>query len=89
VRHHFAIARAGRNLAGRTHDAGHAETTLERRTFLAAEWNGAGVRPRILPRAIVGGDDDDGVGSLGPDGVHDLADIGIQFQHGIRVIAEV
>ena len=61
VRHHFAIARAGRNLAGCPHDAGHAETALERRAFFAAERNTAGVRPRILPRAVVGGDDDDGV----------------------------
>jgi hypothetical protein len=65
------------------------ETALERRTFLAAERNGAAVRPRVLPRAIVGGDDDDGVGSLGPDFVHNLADVGIQLQHGIGVIAEV
>ena len=28
-------------------------------------------------------------GSLRPDGIHDLADVGIEFQHGIRIIAEV
>ena len=89
MRHHLAVACACRNLAGRPHDARYTEAALERRTFFAAERNGAGVRPRILPRAIVGGDDDDGVGSVGPNFVHDLADVGIKFYHGIGVVAEV
>ena len=66
VRHHFAIARASRNFAGCPHDAGHGNRPRTANFFLAAERNRTGVRPCILPRAIVGGDDDNGVGSVGP-----------------------
>lgn len=68
MRHHLAVVCACRNVARPPHDTGHTETALERRTFLTAERHRTGVWPCILPRAIVGGDDDDGVGSLGPDG---------------------
>src|SRR5208337_4283616 len=75
VPHHFVVTHAGRNPTGAPHDAGHSETALERRALFTAERHRASVRPRILPRAIVGGDDDDSVGSLGADGIHDLANV--------------
>ena len=49
----------------------------------------AGVGIGILPGAVVGRDDDDGIGRLGADGIHDPADVVIQFQHRIRVTARV
>ena len=63
MRHHFAMACASRSQAQRPHNAGRTKSALERRTFLTAERSYAGVRPRILPRAIVGGDDDDVLGA--------------------------
>ena len=89
VRHHFVDTCAGRNLARPPHDARHPPAAFEARTFLAAERHGAGVGIGILPGAVVGRDDDDRVGRLGADGIHDPADVVVQFQHRIRVVAEL
>ena len=89
VRHHFVVPHTGRNVPRPPHNPRDAESAFERRAFFAAERHRAGVRPCILPRAIVGGDDDDGVGSLCANRIHDLANVGIEFEHGIGIVTEV
>ena len=89
VRHHLVQHLSGGNPARRPHDAGNAPGTLERGTLLAAERGHPGIRPGILPGTVVGGEDDDGVGRLGADGVHDAADVGVELEHRVGVVAEV
>ena len=48
MRHHFAVARASRDLPG-AHMIGHTETALERRTLFTSKWKYASVGQRILP----------------------------------------
>ncbi len=88
VRHHFVEDLPGRNPARRPHDARHPEGAFEARALLAAERIGAGVGPRVLPGAVVRRVDDDGVGRLGADGVHDPADVGVHLDHLVGVVAE-
>ncbi len=89
VRHHLVEHLPAGNPARRPHDARDAEGAFEHAALLAAERRHPGIRPGVLPRAVVGGDDDDGVGRLGPDRVHDAADVGVELQHRVRVVAEL
>src|SRR5277367_6137864 len=89
MRHYLAITYARWNVIGPPHDAGYTEPALERRSLFSSKGHGAGVRPCVLPRAVVCRNDDDRVGSIGPDFIYDLADVRIQFQHGVRIIAEM
>jgi hypothetical protein len=89
VRHQFVIVRSGRNLAGPPHQGRDTPTTFKAGAFHTAERRGAGVGPGILPGTIVGRHDHDGVGRLRADGIHDPADVVVEFQHGIRIVAEM
>ena len=68
---------------------GHAPAAFERRAFLATERRGSRIWIGIQPRAIVGGHDHDRIGCDGPDGVHDLADIGVKLHQRVRVVPEM
>src|SRR5947207_4335935 len=83
VRHHLVVLRARRNMIRPPHNARNAPTSLEGRTFFAAERVRATVGIRILPRAVVGSRNDDGVWRLRANDIHNPADVIIEFQHRI------
>ena len=89
VRHHFAILYARRDVSGPPHDGRNAPAAFKGRSLLAAERGGSGIGIGIEPGAVVGGQDDDGVGRIGTNRIHYLADVGVHFHEGIRVVAEV
>ena len=62
---------------------------LERRSFFATERRHPGIGPGVLPGAVVGGEDNDGVGRFGSDHVHHAANVGVEFEHRVRVVAQV
>ena len=89
VRHHLVELRPSLDVIRPPHDAGHAPAAFERRAFLAAERRGSRIWIGIQPRAIVGGHDHDRIGCDGPDGVHDLADVGVKLHQRVRVVPEM
>src|SRR5438876_3166952 len=79
VRHHLVVLRARRNVIRPPHNARNAPAGLERRAFRSTERVGAGVRVSVLPGTVVGSRDDDGVGRLRANDIHDPADVVIEF----------
>src|SRR5262249_15920829 len=61
VGHHFIVFRAGGDVVWPPHDAGDAPAGFEGGAFFAAERVGAGIGVGVLPRAVIGGRDDDRV----------------------------
>src|SRR5271163_2381997 len=57
MRHYLAITSARRDVIRPPHDAGDTEAALERRSLFSTKWHNAGVRPCVLPRAVVGCND--------------------------------
>ena len=89
MRHHLVVLRAGLDVTRPPHDAGNAPAALEGRALLAAERRRAGVGIGVQPGAVVGRHDDDRVGRLGADRVHDPADVGVELHQRIGVVAEM
>ena len=58
--------------------AGHTPAAFERRAFFTTERGRSGIGIGVQPRAVVGRHDDDRVGRVGADFIHDLADVGIE-----------
>ena len=89
MRHHLVELRAGRDVVRPPHDARHAPAAFERRALLATERRGSRIRIGIQPGAVVGRHDHDRIGCDRPDGVHDLADIGVKLHQRVRVVAQM
>src|SRR5262249_13620895 len=79
VRHYFVVLRASRDVSGPPHQAWHAPTTFKRRAFFASEGRGASVGVGVLPGTVVSRHDNDRVGCLRADGIHDSAYVVIEF----------
>jgi CBS domain-containing protein len=78
---------AGLPFAGPFDEAGHAEGAFPVRVLLAAEGRGAGVRPGVVVRAVVGGVLDDGVVGDAEfvDELEQLADVHVVLDHAVVV----
>ena len=87
--HHFAVLGSGRDLAGPPHESGNTEGPFEGRPFLAAIRGRPGVGIGVLPSSVVARENHDGIRCLGADRVENLADVGIEFHHGVGVVPEV
>src|SRR6185295_7912927 len=77
------------DMARPPHEARNAPATLEGRPLLAAERCRAGVRISIEPGTIVSGENHDGVRRIGPDLVHDLADVVVHLHERVRIVAKM
>ena len=88
VRHHLVVLRAGRNVPGPPHQAGHSPAAFKRRSLFATEGRSASVRVRILPSTVVGRHDNYRVRCLRANRIHDPTYVVIELQQRIGVIAE-
>src|SRR5262245_47614852 len=71
--HHLAVFGARRDVIGPPHDSRDPPAGFKRAAFLSTEGMRSGVGEGVLPRSVVGREDDDRVRRLGPNGVHDPA----------------
>jgi hypothetical protein len=74
--------------AGCPHDARNPPTGFEWGALLAPELTGSSVGIGVLPGTVVGGEDDDRVGGLGADCIHNATDVVVEFHELVRVVAE-
>src|SRR5271166_1818153 len=89
MRHHFVVLYARRDVIRPPHDAWDAPAAFERGSFLTPEWCRAGIWIGIQPGAIVCGHYHDRIGCDGPDGIHDLSDVGVKLHQRVRVVSEM
>src|SRR5271170_3803709 len=79
VRHHVVVDHPRRNVSRPPHDPWNAPASFERRAFLATVRVSSRIWIGILPGTVISRRDDDGVWRLRSNGIHDAADIVIEF----------